>query len=89
MFTSGPRAAPFHDHVLHAFRAAMPQAAGVILSTHEGRVLAHEDLSEDPRALAAQAVHQHAQTTWHGAPGASAMVEGNAGFYLVVFVPPE
>lgn len=89
MFAPGPLAAPYHDHVLSAFRSALPEAAGVILSTPDGRVLAHEQLlGEDPRALAAQAAHQHAATVWTGRPGASALVEGNAGFYLVVFVLP-
>lgn len=65
----------------------MPQAAGVILSTPHGDVLAHDDpWADDPRALAAQAVEQHARTTWAGSPGVSALVPGNAGFYLVVFV---
>lgn len=62
----------------------MPGVAGVVLSTLQGRVVAHEaPRVADPHAVAAEAVrhrHPEAQT--------SALVPRADGLYLVVFVPP-
>ena len=71
-----------HDQLLRICRAVMPGVAGVVLSTLQGRVVAHESPRvAEPDALAREAAaHAPAQT--------SALVPRSEGLYLVVFVPP-
>lgn len=70
------------EHLLRICRAAMPQAAGVVLAAPDGRVLAH-DRAGDPSPLALDALARR-----HPDAPTSALVPGPAGLYLVVFVPP-
>ena len=72
-------------HVLRHFRRAMPGVAGVVLSDEAGSTLAH-DLSIDPSGITATALTQHHADARNGTPGASALVPGPAGPYLVVFL---
>ena len=73
-----------HHHLLHLCRAAMPGVSGVVLSTMNGTVLAHEEaLVADPARLAAEAVTTHAIGVQTGT-----LVPHDGGLYLVVFLPP-
>lgn len=71
------------DHVLRLCRAVMPGVAGVVLSSHDGHAIAH-DGHADADQLAQNALQQHADA---GRRGASALVTGPEGLYLVVFLP--
>ncbi|HET6404227.1 MAG TPA: hypothetical protein VFH78_06230 [Candidatus Thermoplasmatota archaeon] len=66
--------------LLHLCRSVMPTAAGVIVSTLSGSVLAHEPRVRDPDALAREAAATRAADT-------SALVARDGGLYFVVFVP--
>lgn len=60
----------------------MPGAAGVVLATLGGAVVAHEDARvRDPHALAQRAAASRGADT-------SALVAHDGATYLVVFVPP-
>lgn len=71
------------EQLLSICRSVMPGVAGVVLSTLQGRVVAHEaPRVADPHGVAAEAArrrHPDAQT--------SALVPREDGLYLVVFVP--
>ena len=68
------------EHLLRACRAAMPGAAGVVLSTLSGSVVAHErERVADPAPLAREAAATRGADT-------SALVPRADGLYLVVFV---
>lgn len=78
-----------HSHVLRLFRRVMPGVAGVVLSDEAGATLAH-DLTIDPSGITASALTQHKVHNLSGqVPGASTLVPGPSGLYLVVFLPPE
>lgn len=68
-------------NLLQICRAVMPGVAGVVLSTHAGGVVAHEETRvADPHTLAREAAaHRDAAT--------STLVPHEGGLYLVVFVP--
>lgn len=68
-------------NLLSICRSVMPGVAGVLLSTAEGRLLAHEDHCDEPHALAHAAAQQR-----HPA-GMSTLLSRESGLYLVVFVP--
>jgi len=71
------------DHLLRICRSAMPGVAGVVVSTPQGRVLAHERVRvADPRALARDALARQGLAT-----PTSALVPRADGLYLVMFVP--
>lgn len=74
-----------HDEVTHLLRlcrSVMPGVAGVVLSTPTGSVVAHEpDRVPDPWAIAREATRASAESH------TSALVPGEHGLYLVVFVP--
>lgn len=76
MTDSDPRA-----HLLRACRSVLPDVAGVVLASPEGRVLAHEP-HPDPARLAGLAVQQRPA----GLATSQLVHEGGARF-LVVFVP--
>lgn len=81
------------DHVLPYFRAVMPGAHGVVLSTAHGQALAH-DMDEAVDGIAAAAVRLHADACGcapltDAAHGASVLVPHRGGVVLVVFVPGQ
>ncbi len=78
-----------HGNVLRLFRRAMPGVAGVVLSDEAGATLAH-DLTIDPSGITASALTQHKVHNLSGqVPGASTLVTGPSGLYLVVFLSPD
>lgn len=70
-------------NLLQICRAVMPGVAGVLLSTSNGALVAHEETCRDPATLARDAARIR-----HPA-GQSALVSRESGLYLVVFVPPQ
>lgn len=74
-----------NSELLQLFRAVMPGVRGVVLAAPDGRPVAH-DLAQDPAALAASAWAQHQEM---GGVGASTMVAGADGLYLVVFLSQQ
>jgi len=74
-----------NSELVQLFRAVMPGVRGVVLATPDGRPLAH-DLAHDPAPLAASAWAQHQAL---GSVGASTMVAGADGLYLVVFLSQQ
>jgi predicted regulator of Ras-like GTPase activity (Roadblock/LC7/MglB family) len=72
------------EHLLQICRAVMPGVAGVVLSTLQGHVVAHESARvADPAAVAT-----HAAAHLDPAAQTSALVNHGGDLYLVVFVPP-
>lgn len=70
------------QHLLRACRAAMPDAAGVVLARPDGALVAHEVARvRDPRAIAREGARRRL-----GGPSTSAMVERDDGMYLVMFL---
>lgn len=68
-------------NLLSICRAVMPGVSGVVLSTLNGNVVAHETARvADPQTLARDALATRAHDT-------SALVPHEGGLYLVVFVP--
>jgi hypothetical protein len=85
--------APPFDHVLPYFRAVMPGATGVVLSTARGEPLAH-DLDGEVRGLTEAAVRLHYEACGCAplddlAHGSSILVPHRGGVVLVVFLPPQ
>lgn len=81
-----------HDersHLLRVCRAAMPDVAGVVLASVGGRVLAHEAPVRDAASLARRAADQRrASLATNPDAGGSALVAGDDGLYLVMFLAP-
>lgn len=79
-------------HVLAAFRAAVPEARGVMLATEQGRAVAHDLDASEATAVAHEAIHRHRfdLAALADAPRrpVSALVPRPTGPVLVVFVPP-
>lgn len=69
------------ENLLRICRAVMPGVAGVVLSTLNGAVVAHEHhLVREPAHLALHAASTRTAET-------SALVPHDGSLYLVVFVP--